>query len=93
MYNLMRTHDDNTNPLRLRWENQTKHRYYEVWLARDFFDWVLTRVWGRIGAPHGQVVHKPCQHFQEGLTLIQSLAKQRKRRGYALVSTNLDEQP
>lgn len=74
--------------LRVRWENRDNHRYYEVWLARDFFDWVLTRVWGRIGAPHGQVVHKPCIDFEAGLILIQQIANQRKRRGYELLHSS-----
>lgn len=84
----MKLAHDHTTTLRLRWENRTNHRYYEVWLARDFFDWVLTRVWGRIGASHGQVVHNLCADVETGLARIRQIANQRRRRGYDFVNTS-----
>lgn len=71
--------------LYFRWENRSAFRYYAVYLQKDLFnDWCLTRVWGRIDTPLGQIRHTPVDNYGEGLLQIEQIAKIRKRRGYVL---------
>lgn len=71
--------------IRIRWENLEKQRYYEVVLVKDFFDWVLTRAWGRINSPLGQVVNCPYPNFRAGLAQAKKIERQRRYRGYQLI--------
>ncbi len=77
----------NNQYIHCRWENNEKHRYYEVIVGMDLFGWVLTRIWGRKGTALGRVVHQPCQSFEEGREHIKMLSQQRKRAGYTLISS------
>ena len=73
---------------RLRWEKRIadRVRYYEVHLERDLFgSWVVTRVWGRRGSRLGQVRHLPVADEAAGRITLDMVARERQRRGYAVV--------
>lgn len=68
-----------------RFENRQTLRYYRTILSQDLFgDWVVTRVWGGIGKPSGRITHIPCPTYEDGIKLIDNIAKTRLKRGYAL---------
>lgn len=76
-------HDGSCEP-RLRWEKGT--RFYEALIERDLFgDWVLTLVWGRRGSALGRVQHRPHPSVTAARDALQTVARRRQRRGYALV--------
>jgi predicted DNA-binding WGR domain protein len=71
-------------PLRVRWEKDS--RYYEAHVEQDLWgEWVLTRIWGRRGTPMGQMRRVPCASYTDALEKLESLRKQRERRGYSAV--------
>lgn len=66
-----------------RWECPDRDRYYEAHLARDLLgDWVLTRVWGRRGSPHGRITHTPFKTLEQAQASLRRLATRRRARGY-----------
>ncbi len=71
--------------LKFRWEKESNHRYYEVYLARDLFGWCITRVWGRKGTPAGQVRHNPCINYRDGELKISKIKNKRKQKKYQLM--------
>ena len=66
---------------KVRWIKDV--RYYEAHLHQDLWDgWVLTRVWGTIGAANGRVVHTPCDSYSAGVSRLGQIAQRRKQHGY-----------
>ena len=76
---------NNVSYLKMRWEKKENQRYYEAWVSRDLFGWVVTRIWGRKGTSLGQVTHRPCDSFNDGKTQVLLIDKQRQQRGYSMV--------
>jgi predicted DNA-binding WGR domain protein len=64
-----------------RWEKDT--RYYEARIHQDLWgNWVVTRIWGRIGARLGRVVHSPCTSYEDAQKELEAIEKRRKSRHY-----------
>ena len=77
--------DEGIGELRARWEKGT--RFYEALVERDLFgDWVLTLVWGRRGSALGCVQHRVQPSVSAARDALQTVARRRRRRGYAPVS-------
>lgn len=69
-----------------RWEHPEKQRYYRVIFARDLFgDWVITKIWGGLNQAGGGAKHIACQSYDDGLKLIEKIAKIRNQRGYKII--------
>ena len=67
------------------WQKGT--RYYSCNLCQNLFgDWVVQRRWGRVSAPKGQSKEHACHSYEEGLSLVNAIAKRREQRGYSNVS-------
>jgi predicted DNA-binding WGR domain protein len=61
--------------MKIRWENDERGRYYQVYLHRDLLgDWRLTRVWGRKGSALGQTRHDVVDSEHEGREMIKKIA-------------------
>ena len=61
-----------------------QHRFYLLrTLPTLFGEWVLLREWGRIGSP-GRVRHDRHPTEGEAISALITLARQKRRRGYAL---------
>ncbi|WXG53370.1 MAG: WGR domain-containing protein [Candidatus Sedimenticola sp. (ex Thyasira tokunagai)] len=61
-------------------------RYYSVRLERDLFGaWVVTRTWGRIGTSMGRIRSDPASSFEEGLSQIEAIEKNRVSHGYTRI--------
>jgi predicted DNA-binding WGR domain protein len=68
------------NWISFHWTKKT--RYYRIILHQDLFgDWIITRVWGRIGTKMGMAKAHAIS-YQDGLKLIAELCKVRQYRGY-----------
>lgn len=69
--------------LKYRWEHSQKQRYYQVILAKDLFgEWMVTRIWGGISKATGRITHLSCPSYEEGIKLVDKIAKTRLARGY-----------
>ncbi|MEJ1343166.1 MAG: WGR domain-containing protein [Candidatus Sedimenticola sp. (ex Thyasira tokunagai)] len=61
-------------------------RYYSVRLERDLFGaWVVIRTWGRIGTSMGRIRTDPASSFEEGLSQIEAIEKNRVSHGYTRI--------
>ena len=49
-------------------------------------NWVVTRIWGRIGARLGRVVHSPCVSYEDALRELATIEKRRQSRHYQPVA-------
>lgn len=64
-----------------RWERET--RYFEARLIQDLFGtWVIKRIWGRKNTRIGQIRSKPVKSYDDGLSLLDTIERQRLSRGY-----------
>lgn len=71
-------------PTRMQFVSET--RVYTTLLDQDLLgDWTVTQSWGGKGNRRGggKVTH--VENFEEGLQLLQDIAKQRQRHGYSLL--------
>ena len=74
-----------TARLSQRWEHPEAQRYYEVVVEHDWFDWILTRTWGRQHTRLGGMTREVCADFAAGQDRLAQLDRQRQRRGYQVV--------
>ena len=73
-------------PMRLRWINPEKQRYYSVQLVADLFgDWTLVTCWGGLHSRLGGLRVNGVGSYEAGLEQIAQIAKRRPQRGYAAV--------
>jgi predicted DNA-binding WGR domain protein len=64
-----------------RWEKDT--RYYEARVHQDLWgNWVVTRIWGRIGSKLGQIRHTPCPSYEDAQKELNAIEKRRQSRHY-----------
>jgi len=71
--------------IRLRFENMSSQRYYEVHVQRDLFNlWSVTRVWGRKNSALGQIRHQACDSYLHAIHEVDTIIQQRRNRGYQL---------
>lgn len=65
----------------IRWERGT--RYYIVQVHVDLLGTLtVTRAWGRIGTPSGNVLHYPCPDRASAAALLRKVRRERRARGY-----------
>lgn len=69
-----------------RWKRQDWRkgtRFYSCQIQQDIFgDWIVLKQWGRIGAPRGQHQEVPCERYEQGVKIFNSVAARRTKRGY-----------
>ncbi len=72
---------------RLRWENPDNACYYEARLAKDLWGhWYVQQLWGKMGTRRSQIQQRLVDNFSAGKTLLLAVAKQRRTKGYQLVT-------
>ncbi len=65
------------------WYNPDNDRCYQAELKQDLFgEWVLIRNWGSANRRGSQQLETVCNGYNEGLLLIDKIAKRRRQRGY-----------
>ncbi|MDH5327637.1 MAG: WGR domain-containing protein [Gammaproteobacteria bacterium] len=70
-----------------RWEHPGKRRYYQAYLQESLLGWEVFRCWGGIGQATGSKMVVPCESYQDALTKLTVVEKQRSQKQYKLVSS------
>lgn len=77
------------DPIRIRWVNPNKFRYYEAHLVLDLFaEWNLIRVWGGLGSRLGGMRSGAVASYADGIREIQRIGRRRSRHGYTETPSN-----
>ena len=70
-------------PINQLWINQSKRRYYRVYLCADLLgDVFLQRTWGSLNTAHSGSKQELLENWQLGLDRLEIIKKQRRQRGY-----------
>ncbi|WP_410500817.1 WGR domain-containing protein [Chroococcidiopsis sp. SAG 2025] len=71
----------------LAWKRE--HRYYRAELRQDLFgNWIVMKMWGRIGSRLGGMKETLCRTYEEADSCFQTAVRRRERRGYTLQGRN-----
>ncbi len=69
-----------------RWEKSDSNRYYQVMVQKNLFlKWEVVKSWGKKNTSFGQVRIEPCETIEQAKSVVASIAKKRRQRGYAKV--------
>lgn len=69
-----------------RWEKNDSDRYYQVMIQKNLFlQWEVVKAWGKKNTSFGQVRIEPCETIEQAKSVVASIAKKRRQRGYAKV--------
>lgn len=73
--------------MHVRWEHAEKGLYCEVKLQRNKFDsWQVSLTRGHIGQGRGPSRIFPCDNYDSGLEIVDSITHRRKQNGYGLAN-------
>lgn len=64
-------------------------RYYSAEITEDLFNTVVFCTWGTKGTKLGGIKTHPVETTEQAETLLQTIVKRRKQRGYNLIINNI----